>query len=139
EPRGRGGAVDRGVLADDRPLADLDPGLLAAVLEVLRRAAQDAADAHLHRLREAHVALERHARADATAARDADIGADDRERADLDVVGDLRRRVDQHGGMDVLAHRSTTCAIISASQTRWPSTNATPRILQVRPRNWSIS
>ena len=37
----RGAAVDRGVLADDRAGADLDPGLLAAILEILRIAAED--------------------------------------------------------------------------------------------------
>ncbi len=50
------------VLADDRAGPDLDPGLLAPILEILRGAAEDRPVPDAHVLGQAHVALEPGAR-----------------------------------------------------------------------------
>jgi hypothetical protein len=86
-------AVDVRVLADRRVVADLDPGLLALELEVLRVAAEDRADADLHAAAEPHVALERRACGDHGAVADGAVLADQRPGADLDVLAEHRARV----------------------------------------------
>src|SRR5207249_11958532 len=53
-----GAAVDRAVLADDRAVADLDPGLLALVLEILRIVTDDRPVPHLHAGPDPGVALD---------------------------------------------------------------------------------
>ena len=60
-------AVDRAVLPDDRPVADLHPRLFAFVLEVLRIVADHRAVADLHAVTHARVALQDGVRRDAAA------------------------------------------------------------------------
>src|SRR5690606_5381826 len=117
-----GAAVDGRVLTDDGALTDLDPGLLAGILEVLRRSSEDGASADLSLGRHTNISFESDARRDPGTAADVHRWANDRERTDLDVVVDLGGRINQDGGVDSAAHRSTTRAIISASHTAWPST-----------------
>src|SRR3989449_5758717 len=61
---------------------------------------------------------------------------DDRVRSHRHVLRHVGRLIDERGSVD---HLSTTIAIISASATTCPSTYPTPFILQVFPRNDSIS
>src|SRR5690606_22481672 len=110
---GRGGAaIDRGVFADDAPLADLHPGLLVGILEILWRPTENGPGPDLGTGGDSHVALEGDPCGNPGTAGDLDRWSDDRKWSDLDVVIDFGRRIDQHCGMDSLAHRSTTRAII---------------------------
>src|SRR5439155_20611227 len=127
-------AVDGRVLADRRAIADFDSGVLALVLEILRIAAQDGADAHFHAGAERHVLLERHARTNATPIAENAVLADDDEGANLHVLAELCVAVDNGRAMNASAHRSRTIAPISASQTISPSNLATPDILHIVPR-----
>ena len=57
------------------------------------------------------------------------------EAPHVDIGPQLRLRVDVRGRVDANAHvgrLSTTVASSSASATSWPSTNASPRIFEVR-------
>ena len=88
----RRSAIDRGVFADRRAVADLDRRRLALVLEILRVAAEHGSDADLHVGAESDVALERRARRRSRIPSPIDaVLADDRERADLDAVARARR------------------------------------------------
>src|SRR5574338_1513246 len=118
----RGGPIDGGVLANDRPGADLDPGLLAAEFEVLRVAADDRAVADTHVLRQRDVAHQPRARAQPAAVADGDVRPHHHPWPDLDVLAHARRGIDQRRRVDGRAHRLTTRAIISASATTFPST-----------------
>src|SRR5439155_16361983 len=133
---GRRASVDGAVLADHGRAADLDPRVLALVLQVLRVVADNGAIPDLHAPPEPHVALQHRVRGDVTALADRHVRADDRVRAHGRVVRQLCRRIDQRGPVD---HFSVTIAIISASATTCPSTYPTPFILHVLPRNWTIS
>src|SRR4051812_12516865 len=119
----RGGpAIDGRVLADDGPLPDLDPGLLAIILEILGVATQDRAITNDDILGQAYVAAEGGARADAAAIAHGDLWPHHGKGADRYAGTELGRAVDQSGRMYRRAHRSTTRAIISASATTCPST-----------------
>src|SRR5205823_6072609 len=135
-PGRRGSPVDRAVLPDHGPIAHFDPGVFAAVLQVLRVVAQHAAVPDLHAVADLDVALEHRVRRDLTALPDRHARADDHVRPDGDVAADVGGGIDQGGPVD---HRSTTVAIMSASATTCPSTYPTPFILHVLPRNCSIS
>src|SRR2546429_4151507 len=117
-------------------LADLDPGVFPLVLQVLGVVAEHAAVADLHPLAELDVALEHRVRGDVTTLAHGDVRPDDGVGTDGDVAVDVGRGIDERGPVD---HRSTTDAIMSASATTCPSTNPTPFILHVLPRNWTIS
>ena len=132
----RAAPIDRGILTNDRAVADLHPRLFAFVLEVLWIVADDRAVADLHAVTHARIALEDGMRRDAAALADRHARADHAIRPDRDVGAELGRRVDQRGPVN---HRSTTIAIISASATTWPSTNPAPFMRHVLPRNCSIS
>ena len=71
------------------PGADLDPGLLAAILEVLRIAAENRAVPDAHVLRQPHVALQMRTRADPAAVADRHLVAHDHPRSDLDPLAEL--------------------------------------------------
>src|SRR4029077_8842958 len=121
--RRRAAAVDRGVLADDGAAADLHPGFLALVLEVLRVVADDGAVADFHAVAQPRVALDHRVGRDAAALPHGDLGANHAVGPDGDVSPQLGGRIDQRRSMD---HLSTTIAIISASATTCPSTNPAP-------------
>src|SRR2546421_1744765 len=134
---GRGAAaVDRAVFPDDRAVADLDPRLLALVFQVLRIVADDRAIPDLHALADACVPLEDGVGRDAAALAHGNVRADHAVRPHGHVGAKLGGRIDERRPVD---HLSTTIAIISASATTCPSTNPAPFILQVLPRNWSMS
>ena len=88
ESRG-GAAVDRGVLANDGALTNLDPGFLAIVLEVLRVATEHRSIADQHVFRQTHVLLQGGARSDAAAIAHRHAGSDDREGTDGDAFTQL--------------------------------------------------
>ncbi len=79
------------------PGPDLDPGLLAPILEILRGAAEDRPVPDAHVLGQAHVALEPGARTDPAAVADADLVAHDHPRSDLHPLAELRGGVDDCG------------------------------------------
>src|SRR6058998_1270588 len=106
------------------------------VLQVLGVVAEHAAVADLHPLAELDVALEHRVRGDVTTLAHGDVRPDDGVGTVGDVAVDVGRGIDERGPVD---HRSTTDAIMSASATTCPSTNPTPFILHVLPRNWTIS
>ena len=134
---GRGAAaVDRAVLPDDRPAADLDPRLLALVFQVLGIVPDDRAVPDLHAVAHPRVALEDGVRRDPAALAYGDPWADHAIRPDRNVGAELGGRIDERGPVD---HLSTTIAIISASATTCPSTNPAPFILHVLPRNCTMS
>ena len=135
-PGRRGSPVDGAVLPDHRRVAHFDPGVLAAVLQVLRVVAEHAAVPDPHAGADLDVALEHRVRGDLAALADRHPRSDDRVWPDRDVAPDVRGGIDQGGPVD---HRSTTVAIMSASATTCPSTYPTPFILHVLPRNCSIS
>ncbi len=60
----RSAAIDRCVLTNHGPVADLDGGLLAGVLEILRRPTEDGPDADIDVLPKCDVTLERRSRGD---------------------------------------------------------------------------
>src|SRR5439155_20833147 len=134
--RRRRAAIDRAILANDGAVADLDPGLLALVLQVLGVVPDHTAVADLHAGAESGVALQHRVRRDSAPLSDRHLGPDDRVRPHRYILGDVGRLIDERGTVD---HLSTTIAIISASATTCPSTYPTPFILQVFPRNDSIS
>ena len=92
----RGGrAVDGRILADDGSLPDLDPGLLATVLEILRVSAQDRPVADPHVFGQPHVPLQRGPGADPAAVADGHLGTDDGPGSDRHAGAQPGRRIDQ--------------------------------------------
>ena len=89
----RRAAIDRRVFANRRAVADLDGRVLALVLEILRIAAEHRARRRPSRSAPSVTLRSSVARGaiDAAVADRAAL-ADDRERADLDAVAELRRR-----------------------------------------------
>ena len=92
--------VDRHVLADHVAVADDGRGRLAAVLAVLGDLADRAELEDPIARTDCRVPRHHRVRADHRACADPDVRTDDRERANLDVGSELRRRIDQRGGMD---------------------------------------
>ena len=137
--RVRGATIDGRVLAHGGFVADVDPRFLASILQVLRIATQDRADADLHAFSEPHIALECRTGGDVGAVANAALRTDDRPRPDFDVLPEVRRRIDECRCMNTHRHRSRTIAAMSASVTTCPSTVATPRILHMVPRICSTS
>src|ERR1700741_1456963 len=135
----RGPAIYRRVLANDRPVSDLDRRFLAGELEILRRTAEYRPHPDLNILAEGNVPLEGRSRRDNAAAGNDAVVADDYERADLDISGDFRLARHDRRRMDPRRHRPRTIAAMSASATTSPSTLPTPRILQTGPRSCVIS
>src|SRR4029077_11304764 len=99
-------AVDRHVLADGVVVADLDAGGLALVFLVLRRRANGGEVEDAVAPPDAHAAVDHHVGADPAALPDLGVRADDRVRADLDVVREPRARVHQRARMDAAGHGS---------------------------------
>jgi len=87
-----GAAVDRHVLADHGPLPDRYGRLFARILEVLRRAPENASDSNFDERAQSNVAVQRGARSDDAAVANGASLSHDRESADLDVRSDLRVR-----------------------------------------------
>jgi len=97
---GRVGAVNGDVFAEEVSVADDEPGRLAAVLQVLRRVADDAAGVEPVFRADRGVAGEVHMRAKLAAGTERDVFVDDRVRADPDTFVQLRAGVDDGGGVD---------------------------------------
>src|SRR3546814_12646415 len=81
-----GAAVDGGELADHVAVADLQRDAFAAVLLVLRVAADRGVAVDAVVAADAGRAVDAAVRADAGAVADLDVGADEGERADLDAA-----------------------------------------------------
>jgi hypothetical protein len=95
-----GPAIDGDELADHVAVADRQFDAFAAVLLVLRVAADRRVPVDAVVAADAGGALDAAMRADAGAFADLDVGADDGEGADLDPAADPRRRIDLRAGVD---------------------------------------
>src|SRR6185503_10655011 len=144
--------VDGHVLADRVPVPYLDPGRLAPVFLVLRRAADRGELENAIAPADARMALDHDVRPDPAALPDFDMVADDRIRTDLHVGPDPGAgmhdcgRVDRHGAGFQACTVLRTEQSISASQTTAPSTRAvhenfhtprTPRSRITSSSSWS--
>src|SRR5262249_27254786 len=72
--RARGAAIDGAVFANDRAGADVDPGLLTRVLQILRIGAQDAAVPHADVGPDAGIPLDHHVGRDVRVVSDLHVG-----------------------------------------------------------------
>jgi hypothetical protein len=123
------------VLAHHRPIADHEVRRLAAVLEILRRAADHGAVVQPALPADGRPAGDERVAADGRAVADLHVRADHGPGPDLHADAELRAFVDERGGVNAdrahVAFRSTTIASSSASATSWSSTNASACILAV--------
>src|SRR5690606_23360811 len=99
-----GAAVDGGELADDVAVADLEPDALAAVLLVLRLAADRGMAVEMVVAADAGGAVDAAMRADAGAVADLDIGTDVGEGADRNAITQPRGGIDDRVGVDQARH-----------------------------------
>jgi hypothetical protein len=96
----RGGAIYGDVFSEGVSVADAEAGGFAFIFEVLRSIADDGAGmkdvvgAGMSEAGEVSV------RADAAAGAEEDAVVDDGERADFDIGGEFRTRMDDGGGVD---------------------------------------
>ena len=97
-------AVDGGALADGHPVADLHPGHLAFVLEVLRDGAHDRAREDGAVAAHFHIGEDDGVREELAAIADFDVVVDEDVGADFDVVAELRVGADRCERMDLI-HR----------------------------------
>src|SRR5438552_1225116 len=127
---------------------DLDVGLGAGVLEVLRRSADHGAVVDAAAAPHARPPRDERVAADARPLADPHVRTHDRAGLDHHPRAQLGRGVHERRGMDRDSHGrlGTIVASSSASATSWSSTNACPRIFDVpalilssvsRKRSWS--
>jgi hypothetical protein len=122
-----GADVDRAELADRVAIADLERRVLAAVLLVLRHAADRVELRNPVVAADRRLALDHAMRPDDAAGADPDLGADDAVGADLDVVGELGAGLDDRRRMDGRHGRPTRPTA--------PRTSAPPRRRSRRRRS----
>ncbi len=84
-------AIDRGVLAERVPVADLEPRRLVVVFQILRSGADGGELENLVVAADRGRTVDHHVRADPGARADDDAGADDGVRANLHIRRELRR------------------------------------------------
>src|SRR2546430_9785358 len=123
----RGAAVDGDALAEGVAVADLDRGVLAAVLLVLRRRAERGEMEDLVVAPDAQSPVEHDVRADPAALADFDLGADHAVGPNAHASGKACGGIHQGGGVDLRAHWASIDCIeqrMVASATTLPSTRA---------------
>src|SRR5438132_3515049 len=123
----RGAAVDGDVLADGVAVADLDRGVLAGVLLVLRRRAERGEMEDLVVAPDAQAPVEHHVRADPAALSHLDLRADHAVGPDRHASGEACSGIHPSAGVDLRAHLASIDCIeqrMVAAATTWPSTRA---------------
>src|SRR5512133_173580 len=137
-----GPAVEGAALADHVPVAHHQAGRCALELQVLGTHAQGGVGIDVVVLAELGVGTDDDMAAQLGAGTDDSIAFDDTEGAHDHALAQSGLRAHHAARMDLSAHRPSPSArsismdMNSASATFWPSTKASPRILQIRPLSW---
>ena len=103
-----GATIDRHTFADQVVIADHHLRIAAAIADVLRIAPDDSHRKNAVMLADRDTSHDGDVVQQASSAADAGLGADDAQRADLDVVVQLRSRIDDRTFVDVDRHGSNS-------------------------------
>ena len=122
-----GARIHGHVLADQAVLADHEPDRLAAVFQILRLVADGGEGKNARARADRRVAGEADVRDEPDPVAERHLRPDMAERSDLDAGAERRAILDDGARVDRGAHSRTSIAETSASQTRAPSTLASPR------------